>query len=77
MARMIQIRNVPEALHRRLQAKAAIADMSLSDFLREELVRTADQLSDGELRTRLAMLPRRRVRERVAAAVRQERSARR
>lgn len=34
---MIQIRNVPEALHRELKARAARSGMSLSDFLLEEL----------------------------------------
>jgi antitoxin FitA len=41
MSKMIQIRHVPDALHRRLKAKAAIAGMSLSDFLLAELRRTA------------------------------------
>ncbi len=31
MSVMIQIRNVPEAIHRRLKARAAEAGMSLSD----------------------------------------------
>jgi antitoxin FitA len=31
MSVMIQIRNVPDALHRRLKSRAALAGMSLSD----------------------------------------------
>ena len=34
---MIQIRNVPDRLHRRLKARAALAGMTLSDYLRVEL----------------------------------------
>jgi hypothetical protein len=33
MAKMIQIRNVPGALHRRLKSRAASAGMPLSDYL--------------------------------------------
>ena len=37
MSKMIQIRNVPDALHRRLEARAALAGMSLSDYLLAEI----------------------------------------
>jgi plasmid stability protein len=37
MAAMIQIRNVPDGLHRRLKARAALAGMSLSDYLLDHL----------------------------------------
>lgn len=37
MASMIQIRNVPDDLHRELKARAARAGMTLSDFLLHEL----------------------------------------
>jgi len=30
---MIQVRNVPDAVHRTLKARAAMAGMSLSDYL--------------------------------------------
>ncbi len=33
MANLIQVRNVPDALHRSLKARAAMAGMSLSDYL--------------------------------------------
>lgn len=41
MNKHIQIRNVPEALHRRLKVKAARQGMSLSDYLRTEMERLA------------------------------------
>lgn len=37
---MIQIRNVPAELHRRLKARAALAGMSLSDCLLHEIRRS-------------------------------------
>lgn len=54
MARMIQLRNVPDALHRKLKARAALAGMSLSDFLLAEVERLADLPTPEELRRRLA-----------------------
>ena len=76
MPKMIQIRHVPDALHRRLRARAAMAGMSLSDYLRRELELAADRLTPGELRERLTMLEPVRVRERPGAAVRSERDSR-
>jgi antitoxin FitA len=72
---MIQIRHVPDALHRRLRARAALAGMSLSDFLRKELEAAAERVTPGELRERLSALPPAAVHERPAAAVRAERDA--
>ncbi len=37
MSKMIQIRNVPDALHRKLKARAALEGMSLSDYLLAEV----------------------------------------
>ena len=39
MAKMIQIRTVPDEVHRELKVRAAQAGMSLSDFLNAELAR--------------------------------------
>ena len=50
---MIQIRNVPEGLHRRLKARAAMAGMSLSDYLLDEIRRVAARPTVEELRARL------------------------
>jgi antitoxin FitA len=76
MAKMIQVRHVPDALHRRLRARAALAGMSLSDYLRQELERSAAQLTPAELRARLASLPRTSLSERPVDAVRAERDGR-
>lgn len=56
MAKMIQIRHVPDVVHRRLRARASEAGMTLSDFLNEELARIADQMSYAEIRKRLREL---------------------
>ena len=53
MSRMIQVRNVPDHLHRTLKAYAALAGMSLSDFLLAEIRRVAERPSIAELRERL------------------------
>jgi antitoxin FitA len=53
MAAMIQIRNVPEALHRQLKARAALAGMSLSDYLLSEIRLVAERPTIDELRARL------------------------
>ena len=76
MSRMIQIRHVPDRLHRRLKARAAGAGMSLSDYLRVELERVAAQLTVDEFRERLEALDAVAVDEAPAAAVRRERDSR-
>lgn len=76
MPKMIQIRHVPDQLHRRLKVRAASVGMSLSDFLRLELERTASQLTADELRERLAALSAVPMDESVVDALRAERDAR-
>jgi antitoxin FitA len=41
MPKMIQVRNVPDDLHRTLKARAAEAGMSLSDYIKRELEQSA------------------------------------
>ncbi|HET9406887.1 MAG TPA: hypothetical protein VFO39_06580 [Candidatus Sulfotelmatobacter sp.] len=53
MSKMIQLRNVPEALHRTLKARAAIAGMSLSDYLLAEIKEIEWRPTLAELRERL------------------------
>jgi plasmid stability protein len=54
MSIMIQIRNVPDDLHRRLKARAAMAGMSLSDYLLKEIDAIAERPTMQEMRERLA-----------------------
>jgi plasmid stability protein len=51
---MIQIRNVPEDLHRRLKVRAAEMGMSLSDYLLSEIRQAAERPTIAEFRARLA-----------------------
>lgn len=53
MGTMVQIRNVPDALHRRLKSRAALAGMSLSDYLLAEIRQVAERPTLDELRARL------------------------
>jgi plasmid stability protein len=53
MSKMIQVRNVPDALHRGLKARAAMAGMSLSDYLLAEIKEIAEKPTLSELRQRL------------------------
>lgn len=76
MSRMIQIRHVPDRLHRLLKARAAAAGMALSDYLRLELQRVGEQLTVEELRDRLSQLEPVNTRESAAAALRAERGTR-
>jgi antitoxin FitA len=49
MSRMIQVKGVPEAVHRRLKARAALRGQTLSDYLRGEMERLAARPSPDEL----------------------------
>ena len=53
MSKMIQLRNVPDSLHRGLKARAAMAGMSLSDYLLAEIREIAERPTLAELRGRL------------------------
>jgi plasmid stability protein len=53
MSKMIQLRNVSDALHRTLKARAALAGMSLSDYLLAEIKELAEKPTLAEMRQRL------------------------
>jgi antitoxin FitA len=53
MAKMIQLRHVPETLHRQLKARAAMAGLSLSDFLVREVRKIAELPTPEEMAARL------------------------
>ena len=76
MSKMIQVRNVPETLHRTLKARAAMAGMSLSDFLLAEIRRLAERPTMEELRERLHRREPVKLKVTAAQAVREERDAR-
>ena len=53
MSKMIQLRNVPDGLHRKLKARAAMAGMSLSDYLLREVRQIAELPTLQELEQRM------------------------
>ncbi len=63
---MIQVRNVPDSLHRKLKARAAEEGLSLSDFVRREIEQVAERPTVKELAARIAS--RRPVKYRISPA---------
>lgn len=53
MSKMIQLRHVPDALHRQLKARAALSGLPLSDYLIREVRKIAEQPTPEEMRERL------------------------
>ena len=49
MSKMVQVRHVPDDVHRVLKVRAARAGMSLSDYLRVELERVAARATVDDL----------------------------
>ena len=76
MSVMVQIRNVPDALHRRLKARAALAGMSISEYLLREMERSLERPTREELLERLRSRQRVEPAESVVEAVRAEREGR-
>jgi plasmid stability protein len=53
MGVLVQIRDVPDEVHHTLKARAAIAGVSLSEYVREVLARTASRPTPNELAARI------------------------
>jgi len=52
MSKMIQIRNVPDDLHRELKVRAATAGMNMSDYIKRELSRKSRKSTIKEIGAR-------------------------
>jgi len=76
MSKMIQLRNVPDPLHRTLKSRAAMAGLSLSDYLIRELRVLSDRPTPQELRERVQSRQKVELQETPADALRAERDAR-
>ena len=76
MSKMLQVRNVPDNIHRTLKSRAALAGTSLSEYVLAEMRRLAERPTMDELLQRLAT--RQPVNPRVSAAevIRRERDTR-
>lgn len=57
MAKMIQIRHVPDAVHRKLKARASKQGTSLSDYLLKEITILAEQKTLEESLAEIMRLP--------------------
>jgi plasmid stability protein len=75
MSKMIQIRNVPEALHRKLKVRAASAGKTLSDYLLGEIGRIASVPTRAEMLERLHSRSRVKLSEPSAKIIRRERDS--
>jgi plasmid stability protein len=75
MATMIQIRNVPDKIHRQVKARASLAGMSMSEFILQELQRVVERPSRDELLDRLSKLPGLEVEPSPSELIRRERDS--
>lgn len=73
MSRMIQIRNVPDEVHRKLRIRAIKEGVTLSELLAREARRLAEQPTLEEMRERLLSRPRFKPTVPPAVVVREER----
>jgi len=73
MNKMIQMRHVPDALHRKLKSRAAMEGLTLSDYLVREISKIADRPTMAELRDRIKQRSAVAVKVRPDKAVRLER----
>lgn len=75
MSRMVQVRNVPDALHRKLKVRAAEAGQTLSDYLLAELKRLATRPTRDEMLAKLHSRRRVTLKTPAAIVIRQERES--
>ena len=73
---MVQIRNVPNELHRRLKARAAIEGMSMSGYVLRELRKALERPTRQEILERLRARPVRQLRRSAAEVIREGRDSR-
>jgi plasmid stability protein len=76
MGVMIQVRNVPEALHVAIKARAAAEGLTLTDYIQRLLEREVAQPTRREILERLRRVPRVKIEPSAAALIRQERDSR-
>ena len=75
MTVMIQVRNVPDQVHRTLKARAMLAGKSLSDLILDELTAMVAVPSEAKLRARLCDAEPFAVKRSSAAMIRRERGS--
>ena len=75
MSKMVQVRNVPDALHRTLKARAADSGQTLSDYLLAELERLAARPTRGDMLARIHGRRRVTLKTPAAVVIREERES--
>jgi plasmid stability protein len=75
MSKMIQIRNVPEAVHQKIKVRAAQSGMTLSGYLLAEVERMAALPTRDEMLARLHRRSRVKLRTPAAQVIRRERES--
>ena len=75
MPKMVQVRNVPDVLHRKLKARAADAGQTLSDYLLAELERLAARPTRDEMLARIHGRKRVTLTTPAAVVIREERES--
>jgi len=75
MSKMVQVRNVPDALHRKLKARAMDSGQTLSDYLLAELERLAARPTREEMLARLHRRRRVTLKTPAAVVIREERES--
>ena len=73
---MLQVRNIPEEIHRILKVRAASAGTSLSEYVHEDLRAMASRPTLQELHARIASRGPVKLKSSPADLIRQERDAR-
>jgi antitoxin FitA len=76
MAKMIQVRNVPDRLHRELTRRAKARGQALTDYIQELLEREVARPPASEVFDRIEARDRVKLGRRAADLVREERGAR-
>lgn len=73
---MIQIRNVPDEIHRQVKARAALEGLSMSEFALRELRKAIARPSREDLLRRIGQEPSAELDPQPAEVIRAERDAR-
>lgn len=74
--KILQVRNVPDHVHRTLKARAALAGTSLFELVLAELRKSAERPTRAELLARIAARPKADVEPSPGEALRAERERR-
>jgi antitoxin FitA len=75
MSKLVQIRNVPDALHRKLKARAADSGQTLSDYLLAEIERLSSRPTRHDMLARLHSRRSVTLKTPAATIIRQERES--